>query len=140
MSAERVPLHAWLNFATSVTFHSCNYFSFQTSSIQCTQNLGFAVLSIVGGEIVDNHGYMVLEVSFSVQLCITLIAAILLYVLDASSSHGGKLNLSAWARKRRKQSQETEAAQRSDIFFNVYLVYKVLRGATTCHIYNPGCY
>ncbi len=81
----------------------CSHFC----SIQCVQNLGLAVLSIVAGKLVDSYGYLALEVCMCVQLSVILLAAILLYVLDASSSHGGTLNLSAWARKKVEISKKT---------------------------------
>ncbi|XP_021351524.1 major facilitator superfamily domain-containing protein 1-like [Mizuhopecten yessoensis] len=65
--------------------------------MQAIQNLGLAVVSIAAGSIVDSSGYLILEVFFLVWLCIALVAAVILYLTDASS--GGKLNLSAKQRR-----------------------------------------
>ncbi|ESO96144.1 hypothetical protein LOTGIDRAFT_214694 [Lottia gigantea] len=61
--------------------------------MQAIQNLGLAVISLVAGFIVDAKGYLILEVFFLAWLCLSLIAAVLLYLVDAAQ--GGKLNLSS---------------------------------------------
>ncbi|KAK6195515.1 hypothetical protein SNE40_000928 [Patella caerulea] len=61
--------------------------------MQAIQNLGLAVISLVAGIIVDSKGYLILEVFFLAWLCLALIAAVLLYLVDAS--RGGLLNLSS---------------------------------------------
>lgn len=66
--------------------------------MQAIQNLGLAVIAIVAGAIVDSKGYLILEVFFLACLCVALIAAVLLYLVDASK--GGKLNLSAKERRK----------------------------------------
>ena len=38
-------------------------------SMQSIQNLGLAVISIVAGKIVDDRGYLALEVFFQICLC-----------------------------------------------------------------------
>lgn len=45
--------------------------------MQAIQNLGLAVITIVSGVLVDNYGYLILEVFFIACLCIALIAGIL---------------------------------------------------------------
>ncbi|XP_041351508.1 major facilitator superfamily domain-containing protein 1-like [Gigantopelta aegis] len=65
--------------------------------MQAIQNLGLAVVSLVAGMIVDNNGYLILEVFFMAWLSLALIASVILYLVDASK--GGKLNLSARKRK-----------------------------------------
>ena len=45
-----------------------------SSSMQAIQNLGLAVFSIIAGVLVDNNGYLTLEVFFIANLCIALIA------------------------------------------------------------------
>ncbi|KAM7451827.1 Major facilitator superfamily domain-containing protein 1 [Porites harrisoni] len=65
--------------------------------MQSIQNLGLAVISQVAGTIVDQKGYLVLEVFFCAWLCVALIASILLYLVDASKGTG--LNLSTFERK-----------------------------------------
>ena len=42
--------------------------------MQSIQNLGLAIVTIVTGVIVDNNGYLLLEVFFLICLCVTLIA------------------------------------------------------------------
>ncbi len=41
--------------------------------MQAIQNLGLAVISIVTGVLVDNSGYLVLEVFFIANLCVALV-------------------------------------------------------------------
>ncbi|XP_063428788.1 major facilitator superfamily domain-containing protein 1-like [Mytilus trossulus] len=74
--------------------------------MQAIQNLGLAVVAIIAGAIVDSKGYLVLEVFFLVCLCVALIAAVLLYLLDAS--RGGKLNMSAKLRQIMKEEADRE--------------------------------
>ena len=38
-------------------------------SMQSIQNLGLAVIAIIAGKIVDDRGYLVLEVFFQICLC-----------------------------------------------------------------------
>ena len=47
--------------------------------MQAIQNLGLAVVPIIAGHIVDNNGYLMLEVFFLAMLCIALIAGIYLH-------------------------------------------------------------
>ena len=42
--------------------------------MQSIQNLGLAVVTIITGVIVDNNGYLLLEVFFLICLCVNLIA------------------------------------------------------------------
>ena len=44
--------------------------------MQAIQNLGLAVVPIIAGHIVDENGYLMLEVFFLAMLCIALIAGI----------------------------------------------------------------
>lgn len=66
--------------------------------MQSAQNLGLAALSIVAGLIVDNNGYLILEIFFLAWLCVALIATIILWMTDAF--RGGHLNLSVNQRSR----------------------------------------
>ena len=43
-------------------------------SMQAIQNLGLAVVPIVAGYIVDNNGYLMLEVFFLAMLSLALVA------------------------------------------------------------------
>ncbi|XP_052702810.1 major facilitator superfamily domain-containing protein 1-like isoform X2 [Crassostrea angulata] len=74
--------------------------------MQAIQNLGLAVIAIVAGAIVDSSGYLILEVFFLACLCVALIAAVMLYLVDAS--RGGKLNRSAKERRRLAALKEEE--------------------------------
>jgi len=78
--------------------------------MQAIQNLGLAVVSIVTGVIVDRAGYLMLEVFFLMCLCVTLIAGILLYTIDSGS--GGRLNKSAWARRRLEKKEKEEKEEK----------------------------
>uniref|UniRef100_A0A4W5RID5 Lysosomal dipeptide transporter MFSD1 n=1 Tax=Hucho hucho TaxID=62062 RepID=A0A4W5RID5_9TELE len=60
------------------------------------QNLGLALISMAAGSILDNKGYLFLEVFFSACVCLALIAVVMLYFVDYL--RGGDLNLSASAR------------------------------------------
>ncbi|XP_069354272.1 lysosomal dipeptide transporter MFSD1-like [Maniola hyperantus] len=76
---------------------------------QAVQNLGLAVTIIFAGIIVDNYGYFMLELFFLGCLFASLIAAVLIYILD--SAEEGVLNLSPGAReslvKTRVSAEET---------------------------------
>ncbi|XP_064393937.1 major facilitator superfamily domain-containing protein 1-like isoform X2 [Halichondria panicea] len=78
--------------------------------MQAVQNLGLAVVTYVAGAIVDSKGYLILEVFFMACLCICVIAGILIYILDSGA--GGKLNMSAW--HRRKVLAEEEALEQKE--------------------------
>ncbi|XP_071084456.1 lysosomal dipeptide transporter MFSD1-like isoform X1 [Haliotis cracherodii] len=75
--------------------------------MQAVQNLGLAVISLVAGIIVDSKGYLILEVFFMAWLCMALIAAVFLYLVDAT--RGGKLNMSS-----KKRHQEAEALKEKE--------------------------
>uniref|UniRef100_A0A4W5REY5 Lysosomal dipeptide transporter MFSD1 n=1 Tax=Hucho hucho TaxID=62062 RepID=A0A4W5REY5_9TELE len=64
--------------------------------MQSIQNLGLALISMAAGSILDNKGYLFLEVFFSACVCLALIAVVMLYFVDYL--RGGDLNLSASAR------------------------------------------
>lgn len=81
--------------------------------MQAIQNLGLAVVSIVTGVLVDKAGYLVLEVFFIANLCIALIAGILLYILDSGS--GGRLNMTAWTRAKLEKEKEQNTSPSSPI-------------------------
>ena len=50
--------------------------------MQSVQNLGLAIISILTGYLVENYGYMVLELFFIALCVIGLVASVLLYVID----------------------------------------------------------
>lgn len=60
--------------------------------MQSVQNLGLAVIAMVSGMIVDTSGYFVLEVFLMAWLCCSLIACLLLVMVNAKQ--GGVLNQS----------------------------------------------
>ncbi|XP_030237357.1 lysosomal dipeptide transporter MFSD1 [Gadus morhua] len=66
--------------------------------MQSIQNLGLALISMAAGAILDNRGYLFLEVFFCACICISLIAVVVLYLVDFLQA--GEMNLSAAARAR----------------------------------------
>ncbi|KAJ7995145.1 hypothetical protein DPEC_G00241530 [Dallia pectoralis] len=64
--------------------------------MQSIQNLGLALIAMAAGSILDQRGYLFLEVFFCACVCIALIAVVMLYFVDYL--RGGDLNLSASAR------------------------------------------
>ncbi|KAH3812738.1 major facilitator superfamily domain-containing protein 1-like [Dreissena polymorpha] len=74
--------------------------------MQAIQNLGLATIAIAAGSIVDTKGYLILEVFFLAWLCIALIAAVLLYLID--EAQGGVLNKSAKQRRKEREILEEE--------------------------------
>ncbi|XP_028276324.1 lysosomal dipeptide transporter MFSD1 isoform X2 [Parambassis ranga] len=75
--------------------------------MQSIQNLGLALIAIAAGAIVDNKGYLVLEVFFCACICIALIAVMMLYFVDYV--RGGELNQSASARAKLQKEATAEA-------------------------------
>ncbi|CAG4998783.1 unnamed protein product [Parnassius apollo] len=64
---------------------------------QAVQNLGLATVLILAGVIVDRYGYFMLEMFFLACLFISLIAAVLIYIVD--SANNGVLNMSPSTRE-----------------------------------------
>uniref|UniRef100_A0A4W5JPX1 Lysosomal dipeptide transporter MFSD1 n=1 Tax=Hucho hucho TaxID=62062 RepID=A0A4W5JPX1_9TELE len=50
--------------------------------MQSIQNLGLALISMAAGSILDNKGYLFLEVFFTACVCLALIAVVMLYFVD----------------------------------------------------------
>uniref|UniRef100_A0A6Q2Y092 Lysosomal dipeptide transporter MFSD1 n=1 Tax=Esox lucius TaxID=8010 RepID=A0A6Q2Y092_ESOLU len=50
--------------------------------MQSIQNLGLALIAMAAGSILDQRGYLFLEVFFSACVCIALIAVVMLYFVD----------------------------------------------------------
>uniref|UniRef100_A0A673BKS4 Lysosomal dipeptide transporter MFSD1 n=1 Tax=Sphaeramia orbicularis TaxID=375764 RepID=A0A673BKS4_9TELE len=50
--------------------------------MQSIQNLGLALIAMAAGAILDNRGYLVLEVFFCACICIALMAVVMLYFVD----------------------------------------------------------
>ncbi|CAL8070628.1 unnamed protein product [Calicophoron daubneyi] len=65
--------------------------------MQCVQNLGLAVIAIVAGYLVDNKGYLFLEVFFLFWLSLAMAGTFLLYVLDSNKKR--LLNMSGKERR-----------------------------------------
>eukprot|EP00731_Ephydatia_muelleri_P029536 Em0021g59a len=72
--------------------------------------------------VVDSGGYMLTEVMFCALLCLALLCGIALYVYDAT--HGGKLNLSAWARAREAKKDEGVSRSRTSSFGSIRVPIK----------------
>ncbi|KAM3874916.1 lysosomal dipeptide transporter MFSD1 isoform 2-T2 [Diretmus argenteus] len=78
--------------------------------MQSIQNLGLALIAMAAGSILDNKGYLFLEVFFSACLCIALIAVVMLYFVDYL--RGGDLNLSAAARAKLQKQAASDSERR----------------------------
>jgi len=75
--------------------------------MQALQNLGLAVISMVAGMIVDDNGYLWLEVFFCAWLCASLMCSVLLFFIDAAGD--GALNLSAAQREALESEEEKKS-------------------------------
>jgi MFS family permease len=80
--------------------------------MQSFQNLGLAVVALIAGALVDNSGYLVLEVFFIDCLCVALMATVLLLVIDASRD--GILNMSPAQRTEFKKSIEDKKTKEEE--------------------------
>uniref|UniRef100_T1INA2 Lysosomal dipeptide transporter MFSD1 n=1 Tax=Strigamia maritima TaxID=126957 RepID=T1INA2_STRMM len=83
--------------------------------MQSVQNLGLAVFSIITGNIVDNSGYLVLEVLNLASLCVALLCVVVLWIIDME--RGGTLNLSTAQRKLIARELETTERLEQDRLF-----------------------
>lgn len=72
---------------------------------QAVQNLGLATVMILSGIIVDKYGYLMLEMFFMACLFVTLITAVLIYIMDSASN--GVLNMSPHMRESTKPQTRT---------------------------------
>ncbi|KAG7471083.1 hypothetical protein MATL_G00120700 [Megalops atlanticus] len=75
--------------------------------MQSIQNLGLALISMAAGAILDNRGYLFLEVFFCACICLALIAIVMLYFVNYL--RGGELNLSATARAKLQKSSSSDS-------------------------------
>lgn len=73
---------------------------------QSVQNLGLALISMLSGVIVDNGGFMMLEIFFIGWLILSLIATVVIWVYDLNES--GILNLSPHERELRTKAVVAE--------------------------------
>ncbi|CAF1208347.1 unnamed protein product [Adineta steineri] len=83
--------------------------------MQSIQNLGFAIINILTGLILDQYGYFMLEIFFIVCLEIALLAAAFLYVYNSFKK--GLLNDSPAVRQA-KQEQLLKMSSPPQIFIN----------------------
>lgn len=74
--------------------------------MQSLQNLGMSVIPVVAGAIIDSSGYFIVEVSYMALLFVTLVCAIVLYILHSVSVN--KLNLSSRARRKAEKDKKEE--------------------------------
>ena len=83
--------------------------------MQAIQNLGLASVSLIAGLIVDNYGYIWLEVFFIFWLVLAAIATVLLWLVDFHSETKF-LNLSTKQRKELEiQTQQGAVTERSQL-------------------------
>ncbi|KAJ8368807.1 hypothetical protein SKAU_G00088350 [Synaphobranchus kaupii] len=75
--------------------------------MQSIQNLGLALIAMAAGSILDNSGYLFLEVFFCASVCLALIAVVMLYFVNLL--RGGDLNLSASARAKLQKSATSDS-------------------------------
>lgn len=81
--------------------------------MQAVQNLGLAVVSLVAGVIVDEKGYLWLEVFFCSCMSVALMISVLLLLVDAGT--GGVLNWSAQRRREQAQADKLKAEAKDAI-------------------------
>nr|XP_058158572.1 major facilitator superfamily domain-containing protein 1-like [Dasypus novemcinctus] len=74
--------------------------------MQSIQNLGLAIISIIAGMLLDSRGYLFLEVFFIACVSLSLLAVVLLYLVNRAQ--GGNLNYSARQREEIKLFSHTE--------------------------------
>uniref|UniRef100_A0A673BKR9 Lysosomal dipeptide transporter MFSD1 n=1 Tax=Sphaeramia orbicularis TaxID=375764 RepID=A0A673BKR9_9TELE len=75
--------------------------------MQSIQNLGLALIAMAAGAILDNRGYLVLEVFFCACICIALMAVVMLYFVDYLK--GGDLNRSAASRAKLQKEATSDS-------------------------------
>jgi nitrate/nitrite transporter NarK len=70
--------------------------------MQAIQNLGLAAIALLAGLIVDQYGYLWLEVFFIFWLSLTTVASVMLWLVDMNENEG-YLNMSVKERKVREE-------------------------------------
>ncbi|XP_049582226.1 lysosomal dipeptide transporter MFSD1 isoform X1 [Syngnathus scovelli] len=75
--------------------------------MQSIQNLGLALIAMAAGAILDNKGYLLLQVFFCSCICIALMAVVMLYLVNFL--RGGDLNRSASARTKLQKEATSDA-------------------------------
>ena len=85
--------------------------------MQAIQNCGLALITMVAGLIVDNHGYIWLELFFIFWLVVALVATIAIWLIDISGD--GYLNMGVGQRddfdKAKKEAEEEEARRKAEL-------------------------
>eukprot|EP00096_Caligus_rogercresseyi_P009430 TRINITY_DN3206_c0_g1_i1.p1 TRINITY_DN3206_c0_g1~~TRINITY_DN3206_c0_g1_i1.p1 ORF type:complete len:494 (-),score=137.22 TRINITY_DN3206_c0_g1_i1:197-1678(-) len=81
--------------------------------MQAIQNLGLAVIPLGAGVIVDNYGYIWLEVYFIFWLSISIMATLVMWIIDLKIN-GSFLNLSRAARKALEEASIPQAVEEED--------------------------
>lgn len=81
--------------------------------MQSVQNMGLATISIFTGFLVENYGYMILQMFFIVLSLIALVAAFILFAIDKAK--GGYLGMSA---KDKKEARPEAATEPIEEFFD----------------------
>ena len=85
--------------------------------MQAIQNCGLALITMVAGLIVDNHGYIWLELFFIFWLVVALAATIAIWLIDISGD--GYLNMGVGQRddfdKAKKEAEEEEARRKAEL-------------------------
>ena len=80
---------------------------FITGLMQAIQNLGLAAIALLAGLIVDQYGYLWLEVFFIFWLSLATIATVMLWLVDMYDNDG-YLNMSLKERKVREENEEAK--------------------------------
>ncbi|XP_014669907.1 PREDICTED: major facilitator superfamily domain-containing protein 1-like [Priapulus caudatus] len=102
--------------------------------MQAIQNLGLAVIALVCGSVVDNNGYLILEVFFLGWLALALVAAVLLYLID--SGRGLNLNLSATGRAQMVEELEREERAKEEALGDYAQTADLLRPRSNFYFRN----
>lgn len=95
----------WPMVAMVIPEHQCGT---AYGIMQSVQNLGLALVNMVGGVIVDSRGYLLLEVFFLLCLSATLMASVTVLLQDKAS--GGGLNDTP----RQRELQQCQTSDSSD--------------------------
>ncbi|KAI6645722.1 Major facilitator superfamily domain-containing protein 1-like [Oopsacas minuta] len=74
--------------------------------MQAIQNAGLAIISIVAGVLLDQYGYLVLELFFCMCLCVTLLFCLTLYFLDLGNA--GILNRTSCSKKKAERLEQVK--------------------------------
>ena len=83
-------------------------FNLISGLMQAIQNLGLAAIALLAGLIVDQYGYLWLEVFFIFWLSLATMATVMLWLVDMYDNDGF-LNMSLKERKVREEKEVSEA-------------------------------